>query len=276
MVRAFERAGAAPSLVHLDLLIAEPARIDGFDLVGFPGGFSYGDDIASGRIFAMRVRERLYPALRRAVARGAPMIGACNGFQVMVQCGLLPGPGEGERGQGAGDSREGKAGGPPRQTLSLAQNAGARFVDRWVPVEFDADSPCVWTRGLAGAGYAAGAMRLPVAHGEGRLVGIEPGYVERLARAGQVPVRYLDNYNGSECSAAGVCDASGLVFGLMPHPERYLAWNRHPYWTRLDDSVRAGPTPGLRIFQNAVEWVESGGPRVPGAAAPRTAAMARG
>jgi phosphoribosylformylglycinamidine synthase len=123
MVRAFELAGADAQTVHLDRLVAEPDRLDEFDLVAFPGGFSYGDDIASGRIFAMRARERLYPALRRAVERGCPMIGACNGFQVMVQIGLLPGPRAGETWP------EDRA---PAQTVALTENAGARFVDRWV------------------------------------------------------------------------------------------------------------------------------------------------
>jgi phosphoribosylformylglycinamidine (FGAM) synthase-like amidotransferase family enzyme len=270
MVRAFTLAGAKASLVHLDRLVAEPERLDGFDLIGFPGGFSYGDDIASGRIFAMRVRERLYPALRRAVGRGVAMIGACNGFQVMVQVGLLPGPsahpglsagmgletvrrGDGETVRDAGGWPEG---GAPGQTLSLAQNVAARFVDRWVPVEFDAASPCVWTRGLAEAGFSAEELCLPVAHGEGRLVGATPGMVPALVAAGQVPVRYLDNYNGSECAAAGVCDVSGLIFGLMPHPERYLEWNRHPFWTRLGERKRE--TPGMMMFRNAVEAVGKG------------------
>lgn len=246
MVRAFALAGATVQTLHLDRLTAAPDRLDEFDLIGFPGGFSYGDDIASGRIFAMRVRERLYPALRRAVMRGCPMIGACNGFQVLVQVGLLPGP-------PAGEAWPEDV--PPTQTLSLAQNAGARFVDRWVNVEINPASPCVWTRGLAEAGFAPETMCLPVAHGEGRLVGMRAGYVHELERRGQVPVRYLDNYNGSEAAAAGVCDATGLVFGLMPHPERYLDWSRHPFWTRLDAGVRRGDTPGLMMFKNAVEAV---------------------
>jgi phosphoribosylformylglycinamidine synthase len=240
MMRAFALAGATPDLVHLDRLIAEPARLDEFDLIGFPGGFSYGDDIASGRIFAMKVRERLYPALRGAIERGCPVIGVCNGFQVLVQTGLLPGPEAGE---------PWPLGAPPEQRVSLAENAEARFVDRWVPVEFDANSRCVWTAGLSGA---PDVMQLPVAHGEGRLVA-RPGVLEGLKRAGQVALRYLDNYNGSEGAVAGICDASGLVFGLMPHPDRYLDWNRHPYWTRLGAEAMRGETPGLRIFRNAVE-----------------------
>ncbi|MCC6659370.1 MAG: phosphoribosylformylglycinamidine synthase subunit PurQ [Phycisphaerales bacterium] len=249
MCRGFALAGAEPQLVHLDRLIARPVLLDDADLVGFPGGFSYGDDIASGRIFAMKVRERLWPALHAAVQRGAPMIGACNGFQVMVQVGLLPGPVAGE---------SWSAGGPPPQTIGLTDNRGGRFVDRWVGVRPEADSVCVWTRGLDrpvdenSPAPTAEVMMLPVAHGEGRLVA--PGDLLRsLAAGGQIVLRYTDNYNGSAGSVAGVCDTSGRIFGLMPHPERYLDWNRHPFFTRLPAETRRGDTPGLRIFRNAVE-----------------------
>lgn len=254
MCRAFALAGAEPALVHLDRLIADPARLDGADLVGFPGGFSYGDDIASGRIFAMKVRERLYPALRRAIARGVPVIGVCNGFQVLVQVGLLPGPARGQ---------DWPQDAPPPQTVALTDNAGARFVDRWVGMVPEPGSVCVWTRGLdekgrggegeEPAGWGPEVMMLPVAHGEGRLVTADPGVLPALEKSGQVALRYADNFNGSQGAVAGLCDASGLVFGLMPHPERYLDWNRHPFWTRLPRETRTGETPGLRIFRNAVE-----------------------
>jgi phosphoribosylformylglycinamidine synthase subunit PurQ / glutaminase len=224
----------------------------GYDLFGFPGGFSFGDDIASGRIFAMKIRERLYPALRDALARGCPMIGACNGFQVLVQVGLLPGP---------ADAQEWPLQ-PPARTVALSDNQDARFCDRWVPVEYVSQSVCVWTRGL-GEGFSAdevgGAMQLPVAHGEGRFVTATPEILRTLHQRGQVAVRYADNYNGSQDAIAGICDPSGLVLGLMPHPERFLAWNRHPWWTRLSATMRANVTPGLRMFQNAVRAVEGRG-----------------
>lgn len=241
LVRAFQLAGAEAHTVHLDRLIAEPDRLDEYDLIGFPGGFSYGDDIASGRIFAMRVRERLYPALRRAIERGTPMIGVCNGFQVLVQVGLLPGPNPGEPWPTEA---------PPPQVVALTDNAQARFVDRWVAVAPEAGSPCIWTRGLDGD---PDVLQLPAAHGEGRFVTASPQVMADLASSGRIALRYLDNYNGSEGAVAGICDASGLIFGLMPHPERYLDWTRHPYWTRLPSDVTRHPTPGLRIFQNAVE-----------------------
>jgi phosphoribosylformylglycinamidine synthase len=247
MLRAFEMAGAKAELVHLDRLIEEPQRLEEFDLFGFPGGFSYGDDIASGRVFAMKVRERLYPALRQAVIRGCPMIGACNGFQVLVQVGLLPGPATGE--PWPEDA-------PPRQTVALTDNQDARFHDRWVGVRFEPASVCIWTKGLSeeiDAAVARDIRQLPVAHGEGRLIASDRSIISAMERSGQVVLRYTDNYNGSESAIAGICDASGRILGLMPHPERYLDWTRHPYWTRLDSSIKKGPTPGLRMFMNAVE-----------------------
>lgn len=255
LCRGFEMAGAEVELVHLDGLLREPGILERHELIGFPGGFSYGDDVASGRIFAMKVRTGLYPALREALGRGAMVIGVCNGFQALVQVGLLPGPGVGEAWP---------EGGPPPQTLALSENQDAKFHDCWVPVEYDAGSVCVWTRGLGGLGESGGATQrdagiLPVAHGEGRLVLKDAGVLAALERGGQVAVRYRDNYNGSAGAVAGVCDGTGRVFGLMPHPERFLDWNRHPWWTRLDASVRKAATPGLRIFQNAVEAVSRAG-----------------
>lgn len=249
LCRAFRLAGAEVDLVHLDRLIADPGAMDAYDLFGFPGGFSFGDDIASGRIFAMKVREQLYPALRAAIERGCPMIGVCNGFQVLAQVGLLPGPSAG----GAWPELV-----APPQRIALTDNQDARFHDRWVPVKYEASSVCVWTRGLTETydpGTVPGAMELPVAHGEGRLVPQSPEVLAAMERSGQVAVRYTDNFNGSAASIAGICDPSGLIFGLMPHPERFLEWTRHPYWTRLGKELRAMETPGLRMFRNAVEAV---------------------
>lgn len=247
MVRGFTLAGAACDLVHVDGLVRDPAALDAYDLIGFPGGFSYGDDIASGRILAMKLRERIFPALRSAAARGCLMIGACNGFQVMTQVGLLPGPAD-PRGW-AGEAE-------PHQRLALSDNQGGRFVDRWVGFRVEPRTVCVWLRGLDEAvapAHRGDVHVLPVAHGEGRVTADGPGLIRELEQRGQVALRYTDNFNGSEGAIAGVCDATGRIFGLMPHPERYLDWTRHPYWTRLPGEVRRGETPGLRMFRNAVE-----------------------
>lgn len=253
MCRAFELAGASVELVHLDALGARPARLDAFDLIGFPGGFSYGDDIASGRIFAMRARQTLWPALRRAIDRAVPMIGACNGFQVMVQIGLLPGPPAGE--PWPDDA-------PPPQTIALTWNDSARFIDRWAPVTVEPGVDCVWTAGLD-PDLGADVLRLPIAHAEGRLVVGEGASVGSLEAGGHVALRYAEPVNGSAGSIAGVCDASGRIFGLMPHPERYLSWVHHPFWTRLDPSVRRGETPGLAMFRSAVRSAARSGRGAP-------------
>lgn len=245
LARAFELAGAAPERVHISALIAEPRRLDDYDLFGFPGGFSYGDDIASGRILAMQLREHLYEPLRRAAERGAAMIGVCNGFQVLVQVGLLPGP-------DAGQSWPRSVAPAPR--VALADNIPPRFKTAWVRVEPDAGSPCVWTRGLFEP-HPENTMMLPIAHGEGRFIAENDATLASLASGGQIALRYIDNPNGSMGDVAGICDATGRIFGLMPHPERYLDWTRHPFWTRLSDTDRSARTPGLAMFAGAVESV---------------------
>lgn len=248
MCRAFQMAGAAVNLVHIEEACREPGMIDRCDLIGFPGGFSYGDDIASGRVFALKIREKLYSPLRAAAMRGVPMIGACNGFQVLVQTGLLPGP------LTSGDWPMQA----PAQVTALTENQEARFCDRWVGVEVVTSSKCIWTRGLEEPfaelthTQRLDVMQLPVAHGEGRFVTSGPDVLRSLEGGGQVVLRYTDNYNGSQNAIAGICDASGRIFGLMPHPERYLDWTRHPYWTRLPKQIRNGETPGLLMFKNAV------------------------
>jgi len=234
---AFTLAGARATTVHLDRLAAEPERLEAIDLVGLPGGFSFGDDIGAGAILALHLRERLLDALRGAIERGVPMIAPCNGFQVLARMGLLPGDAASTR---------------PEPVVTLAPNDPDGFIDDWVAVSYDADSPCVWTRGLADDPDEI-AM-LPVAHGEGRFV-TDQATLDRLAATGQVVVRYRagENPNGSMGDVAGICDPSGLVLGLMPHPERYVRWTAHPTRTRLpDDLLGSHRPPGLRMFRNAV------------------------
>lgn len=232
LCRAFRLAGAETSLVHLDALVRDPAPIDEADLIGFPGGFSYGDDVASGRIFAMHTRLGLAERLHAAVNRGAGIIGICNGFQVLVQSGLLPGI-EDER-------------------VALTWNAGGSFISDWSPVEFTPDSKCIWTRGLQN--LEEDASLLPIAHGEGCFVASERT-TQALRDNNQIALTYTEDINGSCERIAGICDPTGRVLGLMPHPERYLDWNRHPYWTRLPEAVTKLEPVGLRMFRGAVEAV---------------------
>jgi phosphoribosylformylglycinamidine synthase len=251
LCRAFELAGADVELVHLSVLANDPARIEKYQLIGFPGGFSHGDDIGAGRVMAMRIREQLYPALAAAAQRGVCMIGVCNGFQVLTQTGLLPGPGAGE------DWPEQ----PASNAVTLADNASGRFVDTWVGVRANPDSPCVWTVHLRESAGDPVIQQLPVAHGEGRFVAPLPETIAALEATGQAALYYTRDINGSQGGPAGlggiagICDATGRIFGLMPHPERYLSWNHHPYATRLPAETRRGTTPGLGFFRSAVEAV---------------------
>lgn len=234
LAHAFELAGAEARTLHLHELIEQPSLIEQFELIGVPGGFSYGDDIAAGRIFANRLRHRLFEALLGAIDRGVPIIGICNGFQVLVKLGLLPDPHVGT------------------QTTTLADNTAGRFVDRWGPLVANPESVCVWTRGLD-------QFDLPIAHGEGRFVVADDDVLERLQAGGQIALRYApgENPNGSVADIAGICDPSGLVLGLMPHPERFVDPTQHPQWTRKGDAWLTQTMPGLRFFQNAVEHVQA-------------------
>ncbi len=228
---AFELAGASAQTVHLNRLVCEPGLLEGFDLIGIPGGFSYGDDIAAGRIFANRLRHRLLEPLGAAVRRGVPIIGICNGFQVLVKMGLLPDP----------DLR--------CQTATLADNRSGRFIDRWVRLRVPQDTACVWFEGLE-------TFDLPIAHGEGRFVPESDEALGRWRRRGQVALQYDgDNPNGSVADIGGICDSSGQVLGLMPHPERCVHATQTPDWTSRPREAGAGPA-GLRIFRNAVQHVQ--------------------
>lgn len=241
LVRAFAEAGARPEQILFERLRREPALVDDFDLIGLPGGFSYGDDAGAGRILAQLIRKDLYPALAAAIDRGVPMIAPCNGFQIAVQAGLLPGP-------DAGEDWPAK---PAPPVVALAPNSAGRFRDDWTRVDIPTDTRCIWTTGLSG--IDAEVRVLPSAHGEGRFIA-DASTLERLEQEGRVAVRYAEgtNFNGSTGAIAGICDASGLVFGLMPHPERYTRWSQHPTWTRLDRGIRSQEPLGLLMFRNAV------------------------
>ncbi len=237
-VHALRRAGAEPHLVHLHALMRAPQRLDGFGIVVFPGGFTYGDDIASGVVFAVEMRERVLPALRRRVAAGALVLGICNGFQILVRAGLLP-----------------DTDGSGRQTASLQPNASGKFECRWVRLRAVTDRCAFLERGQE--------IDCPVAHAEGRFVTDDATHTH-LAEHGQVALRYVRadgrapeypwNPNGSRDDVAGVCDPTGRVLGLMPHPERNVESWHHPRWTR---GTPGGA--GLDLFARAVRVARGDG-----------------
>ncbi len=240
---AWELAGANPVLIHFSDLLARPERLHDFSALMFIGGFSYGDHMTSGHVFALRTRHRMSGVLERFIREGKLILGVCNGFQIMVKLGLIPGL--------DGDYFT--------QRLSLMQNDCGTFQNFWVRVRFETDSPCVFTRGLS-------PMALPIRHGEGKLFAPDKDLLRRLEKSGCVACRYADpatgepaqsfphNPNGSLNAIAGLCDPSGRIFGMMPHPEAYLYPENHPHW---DMQKLRGRLPergcGLDIFRNAVD-----------------------
>jgi phosphoribosylformylglycinamidine synthase I len=232
-VFAFEQAGADVSLVHVNRLIRGEERLADYHIMVVPGGFTYGDDVSAGKVLANELGLKLGEDIKRFVEEGKLILGICNGFQVLVKAGFLP---------------EISNGGPPR--LTLAANDSGKFECRWVYMKVNKQSPCVFTRGIE-------TVYLPVAHGEGKLVTLTGSLSnENIAlfysdEQGNTGAGYPFNPNGSEGDIAGICDASGRVFGLMPHPERHVRGTQHPQWTRLGAREYGD---GFRIFQNAVEW----------------------
>lgn len=238
-VQALRHVGARPELLHLARLCAEPARLEEARLVVFPGGFSFGDDVAAGRVFGFEVRQRLAGALGRFVDAGGYVLGICNGFQVLVDTGLLDPPEPGEERAAARD-------------LALAWNRSGRFECRWVTLAGQ-ESACAWIE-------PGVLLPCPVAHAEGRLVTRDPDALERLRRRGQIALRYVAedggpaeypaNPNGSLEAIAGLCDPSGRVLGLMPHPERNVSPFHHPLWTRRGPRAEGE---GAAFFRRLVE-----------------------
>lgn len=235
-VEALRRTGAEVDVMHLRKLVAEPQRLEAVELVVFPGGFSYGDDVAAGRVFGFEVRTRLAEAFAGFVGAGGYVLGVCNGFQILVDTGLLEPP------EHRGAARR----------FALTTNASARFECRWVTLEVQA-SACAWLP-------AGLRMEVPVAHAEGRFVPRDAAAYDELVAAGQIalryvahdggPVAYPANPNGSHGDVAGVCDPTGRVLGLMPHPERNIQPWHHPRWTRLPALERGA---GQDFYDRLVE-----------------------
>ncbi len=230
---AWRLAGARSELVHLNQLAENPKMLDDHQIVTFPGGFAYGDDIAAGVIFGQRVADDLSEPLRALVDRGGSLLGICNGFQVLVKAGLLPGGVFG------------------RDAVTVTFNDSAKFEARWVRMSVATDR-CIFL-------HQGDTIAMPVEHAEGKVIVRDDETLERLKSAGMIAVRYVDeggrtdtypaNPNGSVDGIAGLCDETGRVLGLMPHPDRHFQRTHHPLWTA--GAISQSPD-GLTMFKRAV------------------------
>lgn len=229
---AFSELGVTPRIVHIADLIEDKTLLRESHLLALPGGFSFGDEIGSGQILALKLKYALGDELKKFVQEKKPIIGICNGFQALVRLGLLPKPFK------------------PR-TMTLTHNRQGHFINRWVDLEVPT-SNCVWTCDLKGE-----TISLPIRHGEGRVVfkGTEEEQKEMyktLSANGQIALNYHSDVNGSYAGIAGVCDPSGLIFGLMPHPEAAIS-----YWHNPSGKDKSGETGlGLLIFESGIKYCE--------------------
>lgn len=245
---AFQVAGGEAERLHLFRLLENPSLLDEYEILCIPGGFSYGDDVGAGVIFSRHLRGKLDEALQRFRAAKKLILGICNGFQVILKAGLL------------------QSGPADEQDLTLTWNNSGRYVDRWVSLKV-ASSNCVFLKDID-------ELDVPIAHAEGRIAVRNEAVLEGLRSKDQMALCYWGgdaagkvargaavtevgllpepiNPNGSVCNLAGLCDETGRVLGLMPHPERFLFATQHPQWTRQG---LTGDGAGLKLFQNAVEW----------------------
>ncbi len=236
---AIEKSGGRADIMHLNRVLENPKAMEDYNMLFIPGGFSFGDDLGSGKVFGNKMRFGLRDSLADFIAAEKLVLGICNGFQVLVKMGLLPTPDFGQR-------------------ATLFANDSGKFEDRWVMLKAEQSSPCVFTRGLD-------YLFVPVRHGEGKFIPKDDSVLEEMRRNGQVVFRYVDeggrpagypyNPNGSVDNVAGICDRSGRIFGMMPHPEAFNIPQNCPYWVR--GGVREAL--GLRLFRNAVEHIEKRG-----------------
>lgn len=240
---AFEKVGAIAELVHINQIIRKEKSFLDYEILAIPGGFTYGDDISAGKILANELKYILKEEIERFISKKRPIIGICNGFQVLVKAGILPGNGF-------------------TQKATLTYNDSGKFEDRWVylrtPVHQSTSAPvrCIWSKDLPEI------IELPIAHGEGKFMA-EKEVIKKLKENGQVVFQYVDregnlagypyNPNGSKENIAGICDETGLILGLMPHPERHIDYLQHPRWTR---ERRPKEGDGLEIFRNGVNYAK--------------------
>ncbi len=234
---AFETAGAKADLVHVNRLLEGSVKLEDYQILAIPGGFTYGDDISAGKVLANQLKYKLQQVLQEFYNDDKLIIGICNGFQVLVKAGLLP-------------VVELTA----QQKVTLTDNDSGKFEDRWVHLDVN-DGPCVFTQNMPNKVY------FPVAHAEGKFVPDSDDTLNELVRNKQIvfqyaalnggEVKYPMNPNGSVANIAGICDPAGRVLGLMPHPERHIEPSQHPQWTRLGMAEQGD---GLVLFENAVNY----------------------
>lgn len=247
---AFDMAGAISSIVHINDIISSPFILNKYEIFVFPGGFSYGDDSGSGKALANRIKNNLVDEFKEFIERDTLMFGICNGFQVMVNLGILP---------GLGGMFEGAE-------VSLEYNRTFRYECRWVDLIMESDTPSVFTRGIE-------RIHMPVAHGEGNFYAPSE-IIEEIEKKHLVVMRYAlpdgrlaygefpYNPNGSINDIAAICDISGRLMGIMPHPERNIFFTQRDDWSYLKEKARReGTKPptegeGLAIFRNAVRYFE--------------------
>jgi phosphoribosylformylglycinamidine synthase I len=247
---AFDQSGAQADRVHLFRILENPEILTNYQILCIPGGFSYGDDVGSGVVFASQIRDRLADAIGNFLQRDTLTLGICNGFQVLLKAGILPG--------GAAEWDQARNEAHPPATLTWNENG--RYTDLWVTLKVSSPNN-VFLKGID-------LLPCPIAHGEGRLVVRDPAILQEWSKSGQIAVQYVSpedpvatndplpfpvNPNGSFANIAGLGDASGRVLGLMPHPERFLFATQHPQWTRLG---LTGEGEGFKIFRNAVQYYQ--------------------
>jgi phosphoribosylformylglycinamidine synthase I len=219
---AFSTCGGDASIQTVNELLEKPNMLDGYQILAFPGGFSYGDDLGSGKVMALKLQYGLQEKLLKFVESKKLVIGICNGFQILLQLGLLPHASE-------------------EQSFALAPNLSGHFQNEWVNMQVETNNKCIWLKGLEGKEFL-----MPIRHGEGRLVCNNQISLHHASDSGLAALRYQKDVNGSTLNIAGLSDDSGHVFGLMPHPECTI-WEK-----QLPD--RKGFTVGRTIFSNAIQY----------------------
>jgi len=264
---AFELAGSQAERIHINRLISGEIKLSDYQILAIPGGFSYGDDIASGKILANELKYKLGEPLKEFASAGKPIIGICNGFQVLVKMGLLPGSAISpfSKGGSKGDYLPSAA---IQQTTILTLDDSDKFECRWIhlktinnkqlTINNERQVKCIWV------GNMPEIISLPVAHGEGKFVAMDKNVLAALEKNDQVVFRYSDregkpagyplNPNGAVNEIAGICNQKGNVFGLMPRPERFVYLWQHPNRERASSKSEYGW--GLQIFKNAVNFVQ--------------------